>query len=349
MLVNVVVQLLFVLERVTLHVLVQVDPAEVARSARDEGNAVLGKEVLGDGPSLPHALTQSLDVVLDVLLVVQHVGDHRLAHRGNLAEMRQLGEATLHVPVASPKERNSESREAEVLRHAPQHRHVVGLGVVLDDLRVAHERVVLGRAELLRLHRQGVDLVGEQMQVVLAAPSQHHAQLLLRVDVSRGVGGIRDHQHLHVMALRLGLLERLLQNLLRDLVVVGGDVRLVHHTSVAKRHVSSELHITRSDHDVGIARIKDSRPQNIHRRTRPRKNSDLILMDRSSADFFGHEISESLTHILTTSTTDGVHVVCFVQRAELGILGLELIPHVNVFSTRNVHHTVRMLRTPGVL
>ena len=105
-LVNVIVQLLLVLERVALHVLVQVDPAEVARRAGDDRDAVLAEERLRDVATLPHVLAQRLHVPLQVLLVVQHVRHHRLAHGGHLHEVRELREGTVHVGVLGPEKRN---------------------------------------------------------------------------------------------------------------------------------------------------------------------------------------------------------------------------------------------------
>ena len=348
-LVDEVVQLLLGLEGVADHVLRQIDPAEVARRAVDHRDVVLLEEVLRDHAALPHALAQRVDVVLDVLLVVQHVRDHRLAHRGHLAEMRQLSEAPLHVLVPRPQQRHAEPGQTEVLRHAPQHRHVVRLGVVLDQLRVAHVAVVRLRAQRLRLHRQRVDLVREQVQVVLARPVQHHPQLLLRVDVTRGVRGVRHHQHLHRVALRLRLQASVLQNLLRDLVVVRGDVRHVHHTAVTQRHVASELHVAGGDHDVRVALVEYRRAEDIHGGARASEHRDLVVGNGGLEHFLRHEVGESLAHVLTTSTADGVHVIRVVQSAELQVLGLELVPQINVLCTRNVHHAIRVLRAPRIL
>ena len=348
-LVDEVVQLLLGLEGVADHVLRQIDPAEIAGRAVDHRDVVLLEEVLRDHAALPDALAQRVDVVLDVLLVVQHVRDHRLAHRGHLAEMRQLGEAPLHALVPRPQQRHAEARQTEVLRHAPQHRHVVRLGVVLDQLRVAHVAVVRLRAQRLRLHRQRVDLVREQVQVVLAGPVQHHSQLRLRVDVPSRVRRVRHHQHLHRVALRLRLLARVLQNLLRDLVVVRGDIRHVHHAAVAERHVASELHVAGGDHDVRVALVEHGRAEHIHGGARASEHRDLIVGNGGLEHFLRHEIGQSLAHVLATRTADGVHVIRVVQSAELLVLGLELVPQINVLGTRNVHHTLRVLGAPRVL
>ena len=205
------------------------------------------------------------------------------------------------------------------------------------------------RAQLARLRRQRVDLVREQVQVVLARPRQHHAQLRLRVHVARRVRGVRHDQHLHVVALLLRLHARRLQDLLRHLVVVGGDVRLVHHASVTEGHVSAELHEAGGDHDVRVALIEHRRAQRVHGGTRAAENRQLVRRDRRLADLLRHETGQSLAKVLSARAAGGVQIVGGVQLAELGELLLEAVPQVHVISTGNVHHTVRMLRAPRVL
>ena len=55
-----------------------------------------------------------------------------------------------------------------------------------------------------------------------------------------------------------------------------------------------------------------------------------------------------MAQVLSSGAADGVHIISLMELAELGVSGLELLPHVNVLSARDVHHTVRVLRAPGV-
>ena len=187
------------------------------------------------------------------------------------------------------------------------------------------------------------------MEIVLSGPGEHHTQLLLGVDVSGGVGGVGDDEHLHGMTVLLGLETGLLQNLLGDDVVVGRDVSLVHHSSVSQGHITRELDETGRNDDVGVSVVEEGGAQHIHGSAGTAEDGQLVGVDGGLADLLGHEGGQSLTQVLSSSTADGVHVISLVERAELGVSGLELLPHVDIFSAGDVHHAIGVLRAPRVL
>ena len=347
MFINVVVQFLFSFKVVSDHILVQINPAEVTSSTGDEGNLVVTEEAFGDLTALPDIRTKSMNVIGDIFFIFKHVGDDGLADRGDFTEVSQFGERAKHVSVLSPEEGETETRETEILGHTPQDGDVVVLFVVLDDLGVGDEGVFVLVAELARLGGESVDFIGEEMHVVLSAPGKHHAEFFFRVNVTSGVGGVSNNKHLDVMAFALGLLAGLLEDLLGNHVVVVGDVSLVHDSTVTERHISTELDEAGSDNDVSITIVKDSGAQNIHRSTGTTEDGEFVVGNRGLADFLGHEVSKSVTKVLSTGTANSVEVIGFVKSAELGILSLKLFPHVNVFSTGDVHDTVVVFRAPG--
>ena len=78
------------------------------------------------------------------------------------------------------------------------------------------------------------------MDVMFAAETKNHAHLLFRVHSTRGVVGVGEYEHLHLLATVFRLLVRLLQNRLRDHVVVLRRIGPDQGASVTQREVVVE-------------------------------------------------------------------------------------------------------------
>ena len=86
-----------------------------------------------------------------------------------------------------------------------------------------------------------------EMDVVLATEAKNHAHLLLRVHSARGIVGVGEHEHLHLLATVFRLLEGRLQNRLRDHVVALRRIGLDQGASVTQREVVVEGVVAGSD------------------------------------------------------------------------------------------------------
>ena len=144
---------------------------------------------------------------------------------------------------------------------------------------------------------------------MLAAEAKNKAHLLLRVHRARGVVWVREHQHLHLLALGLRLLEGILQDLLGNDVVVLRRVRTDQRTSVAQGEVVVEGIVARSDAypsprlskhtDEGIVGIEQRRTHNIHHSSRTINGNDRIRSHRHLEHLRGQEMCHTLLEVLT--------------------------------------------------